>query len=103
MNYLDPTLYGIVSDEQPLGPSEKILEIKGFMAWAIHNQGDVDVRVGNGILIPAGSYYSDCGVCCLPFADNKEYKFTATTGNRKILLVRTKVVQLPVACAIPKM
>lgn len=102
MNYLDPTLYGIVSDEIPIDHTVNTLEITGFVAWAVHNQGDVDVRIGNGILVPAGQYYSDCGACCLPFADNKEFKFTASTGNRKILLVRTKVVQLPKACAIPK-
>ncbi len=90
--YLDRSTHGITSDEVSYNEAEGYIEITGCVAWAIHNVGDVAVTIGNGIVIAAGSYYSDCGSCCLDFVVNKPYQFASGAGNKNILLVRTKVV-----------
>lgn len=102
MYFLDPSKLAVQSDEVIFGPnSPKTIAIKGFAAFAIHNVGDVDMVLGNGIQIPAGSQYSDCGLCCLPFFEDKQWKFSATTGNRKFVLVRSKIVEQNAECKTP--
>lgn len=102
MYFLDPSKMAVQSDEAVFNQtSGKTIPIKGFSAFAIHNVGDVDMILGNGIEIPAGSQYSDCGLCCLPFLEDKPWKFTATSGTRKFVLVRSKIVEQNAECKTP--
>lgn len=101
MFILDPTKYAVVSDEGVYNAtSQKTIAIKGWAAFAIHNTGTVDMILGNGIEIPAGKQYSDCGLCCLPFKEDKTWKFTSTGAGAKFTLVRSRIVEQDASCPI---